>query len=50
MKKLLKTFTLAAVLAAVAFTGASAVADETQKERDERMAWWREARLGMFIQ
>ena len=23
---------------------------ETKQERDERMAWWREARFGMFLQ
>lgn len=22
---------------------------ETQKQREERMAWWREARFGLFI-
>ena len=22
---------------------------ETEEQRDERMAWWREARFGMFI-
>lgn len=49
MKTLLKTLTVAAVLAAAAFTTFNAVANETQKERDERMAWWREARLGMFV-
>ena len=49
MKTLLKTLTVAAVLAAAAFTTFNAVAVETQKERDERMAWWREARLGMFV-
>lgn len=30
-------------------TGAQSVQADTEKERVERMAWWREARFGMFI-
>jgi alpha-L-fucosidase len=47
--RLLKTW-VAAVMAAIAFP---ALAEETSAEnpaqRDARMAWWREAKFGMFI-
>ena len=28
---------------------ASGLPEETKAQRDQRMAWWREARFGMFI-
>src|SRR5690349_20529667 len=31
------------------FTSATSVLGETQKEHDRRMAWFREARFGLFI-
>jgi len=39
--------TLIIVLLALAATVCSA--DETKAQRDARMAWWREAKFGMFI-
>jgi alpha-L-fucosidase len=33
----------------VSAQGASSVAAETKEHRDARMAWWREAKFGMFI-
>ena len=27
----------------------AAMPEETKEQRDERMAWWREAQFGMFI-
>jgi alpha-L-fucosidase len=42
---------IAVALAGLIATGAwgQAVKQETKAERDKRMEWWREARLGMFI-
>jgi len=44
-------FILAAVLAAAATaaTAGQAPEEESTQQRDARMAWWREARFGMFI-
>ncbi|NLS90594.1 MAG: hypothetical protein GXX96_00220 [Planctomycetaceae bacterium] len=33
----------------IAAEAAGSVPDETPEQRDARMAWWREARFGMFI-
>ena len=44
----LALFALAALLL-IALSSASLAAEETSAERDARMAWWREARFGMFI-
>jgi alpha-L-fucosidase len=35
--------------AAQAQSSGAAPADETKQQRDQRMAWWRDARFGMFI-
>ena len=56
MHKLLTSWVIAAALAS-AMDGTASVAmsqetkmpQETKAERDQRMAWWREARFGMFI-
>jgi alpha-L-fucosidase len=42
-------FCLAGALSAVAAEPAQTPAPETKQQRDARMAWWREARFGMFI-
>ena len=51
MNKLINNIALSAVLATavISSTPFFAYADETKEQRDERMAWWREARLGMFV-
>ena len=55
MRFILRTSTgliaLAISLAAIAplFTAQAQVAGETKEQRDARMAWWREAKFGMFI-
>jgi alpha-L-fucosidase len=46
---LLATLSIAALLAIVASHVPLAASPETPAERDARMAWWREARFGMFI-
>ena len=51
MKKM-QWLTAVGCLAAVALTSCvtwQATAQETPAERDARMAWWREARFGMFV-
>ena len=40
---------LTLTLAAVALTATVCSAEETKAQRDARMAWWREAKVGMFI-
>lgn len=40
---------LAGTAAPAAETTAAGTGAETQAQRDERMAWWRDARFGMFI-
>lgn len=51
--KLKKTLIAAAVLATLATvgraTGQAGKADATEHERESRIAWWREAKFGMFI-
>jgi alpha-L-fucosidase len=54
MRVSLKTLTLAATVAALVATASPTRADdtpppETPAQRDARMAWWRDARFGMFI-
>ncbi len=57
MHKLRTSWILAIATFALALEGAASVAmpqettmpAETKQERDQRMAWWREARFGMFI-
>ncbi|MBO7107161.1 MAG: alpha-L-fucosidase, partial [Verrucomicrobia bacterium] len=44
-----KIAVLALALAATVTSSSITLADETPQQRDERMAWWREARLGMFV-
>jgi alpha-L-fucosidase len=54
-RKLMQTGLFRGILAAIALSSmASALdgdpyANETQAQRDVRMAWWREAKFGMFI-
>lgn len=44
------TVALVAALGSMAFAlDGDPYADETKTQRDERMAWWREAKFGMFI-
>ena len=38
-----------AATGALAVEPAAGVPKETKAQRDQRMAWWREARFGMFI-
>lgn len=51
MKRTFLLRALTVVAAAVIFSSAiaPAQAEETKEQRDERMAWWRAARFGMFI-
>ena len=42
-------FGKALVFVLLLVTGMTMAAEETKAERDARMAWWREARFGMFI-
>jgi alpha-L-fucosidase len=46
--RVLKLSSLAFAVA-LATLGGSAAEPETKNQKDERMAWWREARFGMFI-
>jgi len=50
VRRLMSTLVLAAGMALVAMPQIPlAASKETKAERDARMAWWREARFGMFI-
>lgn len=51
MKRLLLVLTLSLLMlsSVSAAESSSSIPDETPAERDARMAWWREARFGMFI-
>lgn len=40
---------LLAIVASMILAGASLAQEETKEQRDARMAWWREAKFGMFI-
>jgi len=40
---------VASVLVLLCTVSALALADETKEQRDGRMAWWREAKFGLFI-
>ena len=40
---------LQSILSPLAFSAIEGRPGETPEERDARMAWWREARFGMFI-
>ena len=40
---------LAAAWIATARTASAALPGETKEQKDQRMAWWREAKFGMFI-
>ena len=42
-------FCLAGALSAVAAEPSQTPPPETKQQRDARMAWWREARFGMFV-
>ena len=43
-------FTIVVLLVASQFlNGQNKIWDETEKEKTERLAWWTEARFGMFI-
>jgi alpha-L-fucosidase len=43
----MKTFSVSTFLAGLLIWAAAVPAAETPAQRDQRMAWWREARLGM---
>ena len=45
----MKSKLLAVILAATAMGANFCSAEETKAQRDARMAWWREAKFGMFI-
>jgi alpha-L-fucosidase len=47
--KIMKSKLLACVLIATAFGATFCSAEETKSQHDARMAWWREAKFGMFI-
>jgi len=47
--KLMNSKLLAVILAATAFGSTFCYATETKAQHDARMAWWREAKFGMFI-
>jgi alpha-L-fucosidase len=50
VRRLISTFAISAILAVVVVSQTPlAASPETKAERDARMAWWREARFGMFI-
>ena len=48
-KTIRKTLILSACLITCATTVSGQVVQETPEHRDARMAWWREARFGMFV-
>jgi len=45
----MKTFSTPTLLAGLLTWAVAVPTTETPAQRDQRMAWWREARLGMFI-
>ena len=45
----MKSKLLACILAATALSATFCSAVETKAEHDARMAWWREAKFGMFV-
>ncbi|MFA6239913.1 MAG: alpha-L-fucosidase [Candidatus Hydrogenedentales bacterium] len=45
----LSCLALAVAFASIACVGAACAQEETKEQRDARMAWWREAKFGMFI-
>jgi alpha-L-fucosidase len=47
--KIMKSKLLACVLVATALSATFCSAEETKPQHDARMAWWREAKFGMFI-
>ena len=49
MKNLFIAVLLGLVISGQSQTPCDPYQDETKEEKDERMAWWREARFGMFI-
>jgi alpha-L-fucosidase len=49
-KPLISSIIVVALFASAAgLTASDALPQETKQERDQRMAWWRDARFGMFI-
>mgnify|MGYP000087070098 CR=1 FL=1 len=48
-KSLSLTILLGALTVCLPIANAAPAATETPAQRDERMAWWREARFGMFV-
>ena len=49
MRKLITIILLCAFMAGNAQTPYNPYQNETKEQKDERMAWWRQARFGMFI-
>lgn len=49
MKKLITIILLGVMIAAQAQSPCNPYENETKEEKDARMAWWRDARFGMFI-
>jgi len=48
-KSLSRAILLGAIALCLPITNAAPAATETHAQRDERMAWWRDARFGMFV-
>ena len=49
MRRMVTALVLAAGLTTGVLGARQAPQPETQAQRDARMAWWRDARFGMFI-
>src|SRR6056297_368679 len=49
MRTLVTFILLGAMIAGFSQTPCDPYQDETKEQKDERMAWWRDARFGMFI-
>lgn len=49
MRTLIVLFLLGVLITGHAQTPYDPYQNETKEQKDERMAWWREARFGMFI-
>ena len=49
MRRMVTTLVLAAGLTTGVLGARQAPPPETQAQHDARMAWWRDARFGMFI-